>query len=139
MDGQECSIIESGQYQEGEVSWDKTSVPSTLTLDYLGSRLLAQGRYSQVEQVLFEENAAKTNMLGYRVLSGEADDLSDLLSSDLSTGIVTVVASGNGANRIETTVSTQSWTPRRRESVGGYKSQQPRIDDHRSQSWIGRV
>ena len=91
--GQECSIIESGQYQEGEVSWDKTSVPSTLTLDYLGSRLLAQGRYSQVEQVLFEENAAKTNMLGYRVLSGEADDLSDLLSSDLSTGIVTVVAS----------------------------------------------
>ena len=57
-----------------------------LTLDYLGNRLLAQGRYSQVEQVLFEENAAKTNMLGYRVLSGEADDLSDLLSSDLSTG-----------------------------------------------------
>ena len=93
MDGQECSIIESGQYQDGEVSWDKTSVPSTLTLDYLGNRLLAQGRYSQVEQVLFEENAAKTNMLGYRVLSGEADDLSDLLSSDLSTGIVTVVAS----------------------------------------------
>ena len=93
MDGQECSILESGQYQEGEVSWDKTSVPSTLTLDYLGSRLLAQGRYSQVEQVLSEQSAVKTNSLGYRVLSGEADDLSDLLSSDLSTGIVTVVAS----------------------------------------------
>ena len=46
-----------------------------------------------MEQVLSEQSAVKTNSLGYRVLSGEADDLSDLLSSDLSTGIVTVVAS----------------------------------------------
>ena len=39
------------------------------------------------------QNSDSLNLVGYRVISGEADDVSDLLSSEFSTGAVTAIAS----------------------------------------------
>ena len=93
MSGQDCPIIESGNNPGGTASWDKSSIPSTHTLDYLENRLLRQDRYSQVQQVFMTQNSDSLNLVGYRVISGEADDVSDLLSSEFSTGAVTAIAS----------------------------------------------
>ena len=76
---------------DGPVSWDKSAIPSTLTLDYLENRLLNENRYQEVSEVMILDSTEEEQGLGYRAVSGEIDDISDLLSSELSTGVVTVV------------------------------------------------
>lgn len=87
-----CPIVDSGDWgNDGPVSWDKSAIPSTLTLDYLENRLLDENRYQEVNEVMILDSTEEEQDLGYRAVSGEIDDISDLLSSELSTGVVTVV------------------------------------------------
>ena len=87
-----CPVMDSGDWgNDNPVSWDKTAIPSTLTLDYLENRLLNENRYSEVNEVIIPDSPEERQYLGYRAVSGEIDDISDLLSSELSTGVVTVV------------------------------------------------
>lgn len=87
-----CPIVGSGDWgNDGPVSWDKSAIPSTLTLDYLENRLLNENRYQEVSEVMILDSTEEEQGLGYRAVSGEIDDISDLLSSELSTGVVTVV------------------------------------------------
>ncbi len=87
-----CPIMDSGDWgNDDPVSWDKSAIPSTLTLDYLENRLLNENRYEEVNEVMIPDSPEELRHLGYRAVSGEIDDISDLLSSELSTGVVTVV------------------------------------------------
>ena len=91
-DDQSCPIADSGDWgNDDPVSWDKSAIPSTLTLDYLENRLLNENRYAEVNEVMILDSQEERQYLGYRAVSGEIDDISDLLSSELSTGVVTVV------------------------------------------------
>ncbi len=88
----ECTIVKSGNYPEELVSWDKSAIPRTLTLEYLENRLFNQGRYDYVDEVFSLSYSSLEENMGYRALSGEAEDISDFLSSELSTGVVSFTA-----------------------------------------------
>ena len=92
LNDESCPIVDSGDWgNDDPASWDKSAIPSTLTLDYLENRLLNENRYEEVNEVMIQDSPEELHHLGYRAVSGEIDDISDLLSSELSTGVVTVV------------------------------------------------
>ena len=93
-----CEIISQGANNDGDVSWNRDSIPGTQTMSLLEGRILEQGRYQDLQQVIAVTTSTDSTwhpdaVVGYRLSVTEDNEIVNLLPGDLGDGKVTMTAS----------------------------------------------
>ena len=93
-----CEIISQGANDDGDISWNRDSIPSTQTMSLLEGRILEQGRYQDLQQVIAVTTSTDSTwhpdaVVGYRLSVTEDNEIVNLLPGDLGDGKVTMTAS----------------------------------------------
>lgn len=88
-----CEKTSEGTNPTGEVSWNRDSIPRTQTMSLLEGRILEDGRYPDLSQLIeaggdWHPEAS----VGYRLSVTEDNDVLTLLPGDLGDGKVTLTA-----------------------------------------------
>jgi len=89
-----CSLIDEGDYEDGEFKWNREAVPETLTLDLLETRILSETRYPELNP--FIDSGANWNTdvtYAYRLSVSEENELLGMLPGGLGEGQVTIAGS----------------------------------------------
>jgi hypothetical protein len=88
-----CEKTSEGINPTGEVSWNRDSIPRTQTMSLLEGRILEDGRYPDLSQLIEEGGHWHPEAsVGYRLSVTEDNDVLTLLPGDLGDGKVTMTA-----------------------------------------------
>ncbi|MDC1419817.1 SAP domain-containing protein [Euryarchaeota archaeon] len=92
IDSEDCTIINSENNAQGEINWNKDSVPDTPTLSLLEQRILDEKRYPDLhDSIANSQNSWNSDVkMGYRLSVSEESELLSLIPIDLIDGQVSM-------------------------------------------------
>ncbi len=100
INSEECTILNSGNNAQGEINWNKDSIPDTPTISLLENRILDSSRYPDLHDLISNsQNIWNYNTeLGYRLSVSEESELLSIIPIDLIDGQVSMTATRQWSN-----------------------------------------
>ena len=96
----ECSIVNSANNNQGEINWNKDSIPTTPSLYLLEQRVLNEARYPDLHDVISNsQNTWDSEVkLGYRLSVSEENEVFSIIPIDLIDGQVSMTGTRQWSN-----------------------------------------